>query len=101
MKTTARNTSATPVVLAALAGAGAGILTGVLLAPIAGPALRQNLQKLGHKYSLLAGEQQQQLRHHLAQRASKLGVVYKDLSRNYQGYLLRWGLVAPPARLPY
>lgn len=101
MKTDEQNISAAPVLFAALAGAGAGMLAGVLLAPMAGPALRQSLQGMAHKYALLASEQQQQLNHQIAQRASKLGLAYKYLARNYQGQLMRWGLLAPPARLPY
>jgi gas vesicle protein len=101
MKTDERNTPAAPVLLAMLAGAGAGMLAGVLLAPMAGPALRQNIHGMAHKYALLASEQQQQLNHHLALRAGKLGVAYKDLACNCQGQLMRWGLLTPPARLPY
>ena len=101
MKNNQKNTSAAPVLYAALAGAGAGILAGVLVAPIAGAALRQNLHGTAHKYTLLANEQQQQLSHHLAQRARTLGLAYKDLSRNCQGYLMQWGLVPKNARLPY
>ena len=60
--------------LATLAGAGAGILAGVLLAPAAGAALRQNLRGMAHKYALLTSEQRQQLKHRLAQRAATLGL---------------------------
>ena len=101
MKTNHKIPSATPVLLAALAGAGAGVLAGMLAAPIAGAALRHNLRGLAHKYVLLATEQRQQLDHHLAQRASTLGLAYKNLSRNCQGYLMEWGLLPPNPRLPY
>lgn len=101
MKTNPKNPAATLVLLAALAGAGAGVLAGMLAAPIAGAALRQNLRGLAHKYVLLASEQRQQLDHHLAQRARTLGLAYKDLARNCQSYLTHWGLLPKNPRLPY
>ena len=101
MKTNQKNTPGMPVLLAALAGAGAGVVAGMLLAPIAGAGLRQNLHGMVHKYVRLASEQQQQLNHHLAQRARTLGLAYKDLSRNCQGYLMQWDLLPKNRRLPY
>lgn len=93
--------SYTPVLLAVLAGAGAGALAGVLLAPLAGATLRQNLGQMAHRYTLLASEQRQESTHHLARRAAALEVAYKDLVRNGHGLLLRWGLLPPLARQPY
>ena len=101
MKTNQKTLAATPVLLAVLAGAGAGVLTGMLAAPIAGAVLRQNLQGIAHKYTMLASEQRQQLNHHLAQRATTLGLAYKDLARNCQDYLMQWGLLPKNPRLPY
>ena len=101
MTTVEKTTSATPVLLAALAGAGAGFVAGMLAAPIAGAALRHNLHGMAHKYALLGREQRQQLRHHLAQRTRTLCRAWKNLARNGQGYLMQWGLLPQNPRLPY
>ncbi|MFD1469488.1 YtxH domain-containing protein [Hymenobacter caeli] len=95
------NARAGHVLLAALAGVGAGVLGGVLLAPTGGAATRQNLKDLAHKYVGLASEQQQEASHHLAERATRLGCAYKDLKSSCLGYLQRWGLLPEAPRRPY
>ena len=45
------------ILLAALAGAGAGIIAGMLLAPDKGTATRENLKGVASKYSGSLGEQ--------------------------------------------
>ena len=61
------------ILLAALAGAGAGIIAGMLLAPDKGSATRENWKGVASKYSGQLGEQ-----------ASKLGA---DLETKFKGYL--------------
>jgi gas vesicle protein len=101
MKTSATTTPAAPVLLAVLAGAGAGLLAGVLLAPATGASLRQSLRSMGHKYALLTSEQQQELNHHLAQRATAFGKRYRHLTLNLQAHLQQWGLLRADPRRPY
>ena len=84
-----------PVLLAVLAGAATSALAGVLLAPLAGATLRQNLGQMAHKYTLLASEQRQESTYHLARRAAALEVACKNLARNGRG------LLPPLVRYPY
>jgi|GEM_PF-3425756 len=85
------------LLLAALAGVGAGVLGGVLLVP----ATRQNLRGLVHKYAGLASEQQQQASHHLAKRAAVVGSTYENLKDNCLNYLQQWGLLPKKPDRPY
>ncbi|MDJ0367785.1 hypothetical protein QMK33_21780 [Hymenobacter sp. H14-R3] len=101
METFKKNTQAGHVVLAALAGAGAGVLGGVLLAPTTGAATRQNLKGMAQKYAGLASEQQQEATHHLAERATRLGVACKNLVNNGLGHLQQWGLLPETSSRPY
>ncbi len=101
MEITKRNPQAGHVWLAALAGVGAGMLGGVLLAPTGGAATRQNLKGLAHKYAGLASAQQQQASHHLAERATRLGLAYKSLKSDGRGHLQQWGLLPEDPCRPY
>jgi hypothetical protein len=85
------------VVLAALAGIGAGVLGGLLLVP----ATRQNLRGLAHKYAGLASEQQQEASHLLTQQAAVVGLAYKNLKDNGLNYLQQWGLLPQKPDRPY
>ncbi|WBA40363.1 YtxH domain-containing protein [Hymenobacter canadensis] len=101
MENTQRTHQPHPVLLAALVGAGAGMLAGVLLAPGSGTALRQNVQKSAHKYALLASEQEQEVHHHLMQHAHKLERAYKNLISSCHDHLQLWGLLTQDPRRPY
>ena len=69
------------ILLAALAGAGAGIIAGMLLAPDKGSATRENWKGLATKYSGQLGEQ-----------ASKLGTDLEGKFKEYAGKLEDLGL---------
>ncbi|AMR25571.1 hypothetical protein A0257_23065 (plasmid) [Hymenobacter psoromatis] len=101
MEITKKDTQTGHVLLAVLAGLGAGVLGGVLLAPTAGAAMRQNLRGLAHKYVGLASEQQQEVSHHLDERATKLKFASKNLINNCLGHLQQWGLLPKAPRGPY
>ena len=76
------------ILLAALAGAGAGIIAGMLLAPDKGSATRENIKGLATKYSGQLGEQ-----------ATKIGA---DLETKFKGYaekLEEMGVTLPGASL--
>ncbi|WP_223650581.1 hypothetical protein [Hymenobacter psoromatis] len=95
------NTQTGHVLLAVLAGVGAGVLGGILLAPTAGAATRQSLKGLAHKYAGLASEQRQEAGHHLAERATRLRFATKDLVSDCRGYLQQWGLLPAAPDRPY
>ena len=69
------------VLLAALAGAGAGIIAGMLLAPDKGSATRENWKGVATKYSGQLGEQ-----------ASKIGADLEAKFKEYAGKLEDMGL---------
>ena len=76
------------VLLAALAGAGAGIIAGMLLAPDKGTATRENWKGAASKYSGQLGEQ-----------ASKLGSDLEAKFKEYAGKLEDLGVALPGASL--
>lgn len=67
------DSNAGKILIAALAGAGAGIIAGILLAPDKGSATRENWKGIASKYSGQLGEQ-----------ATKLGA---DLETKFKGYV--------------
>lgn len=69
------------ILLAALAGAGAGIIAGMLLAPDKGTATRENWKGVASKYSGQLGDQ-----------ASKLGTDLEAKFKEYAGKLEDLGL---------
>ncbi|OGX81912.1 YtxH domain-containing protein [Hymenobacter coccineus] len=101
MEITKKNTQIGHVLLAALAGVGAGVLGGVLLAPTAGAATRQSLKDLTHKYGRLASEQRQEADHHLAQRATKLRGASRGLANDCLSHFQQWGLLPEVTSRPY
>lgn len=76
------------ILLAALAGAGAGIIAGMLLAPDKGTATRENWKGVASKYSGQLGEQ-----------ANKLGVDLEAKFKEYAGKLEDLGVTLPGASL--
>ena len=76
------------ILLAALAGAGAGIIAGMLLAPEKGTATRENWKGVASKYSGQLGEQ-----------ASKLGTDLEAKFQEYAGKLEDLGVTLPGASL--
>lgn len=69
------------ILLAALAGAGAGIIAGMLLAPDKGSATRENWKGMATKYSGQLGEQ-----------ASKIGADLETKFKEYAGKLEDMGI---------
>ena len=76
------------ILLAALAGAGAGIIAGMLLAPDKGSATRENWKGIATKYSGQLGEQ-----------ATKLGSDLETKFKEYAGKLEDMGVTLPGASL--
>lgn len=76
------------ILLAALAGAGAGIIAGMLLAPDKGSATRENWKGVASKYSGQLGEQ-----------ASKLGSDLEAKFKEYAGKLEDMGVTLPGSSL--
>ena len=76
------------VLLAALAGAGAGIIAGMLLAPDKGSATRENWKGVATKYSGQLGEQ-----------ASKLGSDLEAKFKEYAGKLEDLGITGAGSSL--
>ncbi|MBD2766335.1 CsbD family protein [Hymenobacter sp. BT664] len=76
------------ILLAALAGAGAGIIAGMLLAPDKGAATRENWKGVAAKYSGQLGEQ-----------ASKLGTDLEAKFKEYAGKLEDLGLTGSGSSL--
>lgn len=76
------------ILLAALAGAGAGIIAGMLLAPDKGTATRENWKGMASKYSGSLGEQ-----------ASKLGSDLEAKFKEYAGKLEDLGLTGAGSSL--
>ena len=76
------------ILLAALAGAGAGIIAGILLAPEKGTATRENWKGAASKYSGQLGEQ-----------ATKLGSDLEAKFKEYAGKLEDLGVTLPGASL--
>ena len=76
------------ILLAALAGAGAGIIAGMLLAPDKGAATRENWKGVASKYSGQLGEQ-----------ASKLGTDLEAKFKEYAGKLEDLGLTGAGSSL--
>lgn len=76
------------VLLAALAGAGAGIIAGMLLAPDKGSATRENWKGVATKYSGQLGEQ-----------ASKIGADLEAKFKEYAGKLEDMGLTGAGSAL--
>ena len=76
------------ILLAALAGAGAGIIAGMLLAPDKGTATRENWKGAASKYSGQLGEQ-----------ATKLGSDLEAKFKEYAGKLEDLGVTLPGASL--
>ncbi len=76
------------ILLAALAGAGAGIIAGMLLAPDKGSATRENWKGVASKYSGQLGEQ-----------ASKLGTDLETKFKEYAGKLEDMGVTLPGVSL--
>ena len=72
------------ILLAALAGAGAGIIAGILLAPDKGSATRENWKGAATKYSGQLGEQ-----------ATKLGSDLEAKFKEYAGKLEDLGVTLP------
>lgn len=101
MENSPKSNPSHPILLAALVGAGAGMLTGVLLASGPGAVLRRNVRKSAHKYALLASEQEQILHHHLTQQTTRLEAAGTHLMRDCHSYLQLWGLLPQDPRRPY
>ena len=76
------------ILLAVLAGAGAGIIAGILLAPEKGTATRENWKGAASKYSGQLGEQ-----------ATKLGSDLEAKFKEYAGKLEDLGVTLPGASL--
>jgi uncharacterized protein YjbJ (UPF0337 family) len=76
------------ILLAALAGAGAGIIAGMLLAPDKGTATRENWKGVATKYSGQLGEQ-----------ATKLGSDLEAKFKEYAGKLEDLGVTLPGSSL--
>ncbi|WP_072008662.1 CsbD family protein [Hymenobacter sp. IS2118] len=76
------------ILLAAIAGAGAGIIAGMLLAPDKGSATRENWKGAATKYSGQLGEQ-----------ASKLGTDLEAKFKEYAGKLEDLGLTGAGSTL--
>ena len=76
------------ILLAALAGAGAGIIAGILLAPEKGTATRENWKGAASKYSGQLGEQ-----------ATKLGSDLEAKFKEYAGKLEDLGVTLPGSSL--
>ena len=76
------------ILLAALAGAGAGIIAGILLAPDKGSATRENWKGAATKYSGQLGEQ-----------ATKLGSDLEAKFKEYAGKLEDLGVTLPGSSL--
>lgn len=76
------------ILLAALAGAGAGIIAGMLLAPDKGTATRENWKGMAAKYSGSLGEQ-----------ATKLGTDLEAKFKEYAGKLEDLGLTGAGSSL--
>ena len=76
------------ILLAALAGAGAGIIAGMLLAPDKGSATLENWKGAATKYSGQLGEQ-----------ATKIGTDLEAKFKEYSGKLEEMGLTGPGATL--
>ena len=82
------DTNAGKILLAVLAGAGAGIIAGILLAPEKGTATRENWKGAASKYSGQLGEQ-----------ATKLGSDLEAKFKEYAGKLEDLGVTLPGASL--
>jgi len=76
------------ILLAALAGAGAGIIAGMLLAPDKGSATRENWKGAATRYSGQLGEQ-----------ASKIGSDLEAKFKEYAGKLEDLGVTLPGSSL--
>ena len=76
------------ILLAALAGAGAGIIAGMLLAPDKGSATRENWKGMATKYSGQLGEQ-----------AAKIGGDLETKFKEYAGKLEDMGITMPGSGL--
>ena len=76
------------ILLAVLAGAGAGIIAGILLAPEKGTATRENWKGAASKYSGQLGEQ-----------ATKLGSDLEAKFKEYAGKLEDLGVTLPGSSL--
>ena len=82
------SSNAGKILLAALAGAGAGIIAGMLLAPDKGSATRENWKGMATKYSGQLGEQ-----------ASKMGADLETKFKEYAGKLEDMGITMPGSGL--